>query len=260
ACDGGGWLAVWRLIRNRSASCEGRSIAMNVYHAIRGTVGVTLIILVTSVHASDSADRVRGGTPGATAQVGPQLMPGFTPAPFTDSNSGQKYSVAVFGTETGCGVGSVLFALSDAFTSNDPRPGDGVIGLGDGRLSFCSTLGPTAQVGVKNGVLFGSRAGAEGAGTTCGEAPSQVVAISSHGSACQADVTLHVFAHINAPYPPFVGNLTVDLHVERQPRKPERLDVRQGAAASISVTIHTFTGKIVLSGPLSGPVAIGTCS
>ena len=230
---------------------------MKVSHAIRGTIGLTVILLATGVHAADSPDRVGGGTPGATARVGPQLTPGFMPATFTDRNSGQEYFVALFATETESGVGRVLFALSDVFTPDNPQRGDGVIGLGDARLSFCSTFGPTAQLGVKNGVFFGSGAGA---GTTCGEAPNQVVAISSHGSACQADITLHGFAHINAPNPPFVGNLTVDVRVQQQSRKRERRDGPQGTAATISVTIHTFTGQIVLSGPLSGPVAIGTCS
>jgi len=220
---------------------------MKVYHAIRGAAGLTVMILATSVHAEDAAPRVRSGMAGAMAQVG-HLTPVFTPATFRDQNSGQQYFVALFATETESGVGSVAFALSDAFTPGGPQPGDGLIGLGDARLSFCSTFGPTAQLGVQKGVLSGSPAGA---GTRCDEAPSQVVAISSHASACQADVTLHGFAHINAPYPPFVGNLTVDVRVHQQ-----------RAAARISVTIHTFTGKIVLSGPLAGPgpVAIGTCS
>jgi hypothetical protein len=66
---------------------------------------------------------------------------------------------------------------------------------------------------------------------------------------CEADITVHGFAHINAPYPPFVGNLTIRVRVQQQT-----------AAARIWVTIFTFTGRIDLSGPLSGPVAVGTCS
>src|SRR5262249_42062602 len=64
-----------------------------------------------------------------------------------------------------------------------------------------------------------------------------------------ADVTLHGFAHINAPYPPFLGNLTTQVRVQQQ-----------GPSARVSVTIFTFTGKIILNGSLSGTVAIGACS
>jgi hypothetical protein len=150
-------------------------------------------------------------------------------------------------TEHEPGVGVVWFALSDAFTPGGPQPGDGLIGLGDGvGLSFCSTLGPTAQLGVQNGILSGNQ---PGAGIKCGEAPSQVVSINSHAAVCEADVTLHGFAHINAPYPPFVGNLTIQVRVQQH-----------GTSARIRVTIFTFTGKITLSGPLAGTVAVGACS
>ena len=217
---------------------------MKVQDAIPGMVALTVIVCVMSINAGRSEARVSGPTLGATVQMG-QLGP-FIPATFTDRNTGVEYSVAMFATATEPGVGTVSFALSDTFTPGGPQPGDGLIGLGDGvRLSFCSTLGPTAQLGVQNGVLSGNQ---PGAGIKCGEAPSQVVSITSHAAVCEAKVTLHGFAHINAPYPPFVGNLTMHVRVHQQ-----------GTSARISVTIFTFTGKITLSGPLSGTVAVGAC-
>jgi hypothetical protein len=220
-------------------------MSMNVQNAILGMVALTVMVCGMSLTAGRSAARVSGSPPGAAVQVG-QLGP-FSPATFTDLKTGVEYSVALFATETEPGVGTISFALSDAFTPGGPQPGDGVIGLGDGvRLSFCSTLGPTAQLGVQNGVVSGNQ---PGAGIKCGEAPSQVVRIHSHAAVCEAEVTLHGFAHINAPYPPFVGNLTIQVRVRQQ-----------GASASIRVTIFTFTGKITLSGPLAGAVAVGGCS
>ena len=222
-----------------------RSILMNIHDAVRGTVTLTVIMCAMSINAGGSEARVSGWTPGATAQVG-QLGP-FIPATFVDLNTGQEYSVVMLATEIEPGVGAVSFALSNGFAPGGPQPGDGLIGLGDGvRLSFCSTLGPTAQLGVQNGMLSGNQ---PGAGIKCGEAPNQIVSINSHAAVCQADVTLHGFAHINAPYPPFVGNLTIQVRLQHQ-----------GASARIQVTIFTFTGKIVLSGSLSGTVAIGACS
>jgi hypothetical protein len=213
----------------------------------RGMIALTISLFAIGVDAGIPDVRVSSSGSGATVHVG-QVSP-FTPATFTDLNTGEEYFVALFATEIEPGVGAVWFALSDAFTSGGGAAGDGVIGVGDATapvtLSFCSTLGPTAQAGVQNGELFGTQ---PGGGIKCGEAPRQVVTVTSH-AVCEADITVHGFAHINAPYPPFVGNLTIRVRVQQQT-----------AAARIWVTIFTFTGRIDLSGPLSGPVAVGTCS
>src|SRR2546422_4032016 len=134
-------------------------MSMNVQDAIPGMVALAVTVCVMSLTAGGAEARGSGPTPGATVQVG-QLGP-FSPATFPDRKTGVEYSVALFATETEPGVGTVSFALSDAFTPGGPQPGDGVIGLGEGvRLSFCSTLGPTAQLGVQNGVVSGNQPGA----------------------------------------------------------------------------------------------------
>jgi hypothetical protein len=213
----------------------------------RGMIALTISLGAIGVDAGIPDARVSSSNSGATVHLG-RVSP-FTPATFTDLKTGQEYFVALFATEIEPGVGTVWFALSDAFTPGGGAAGDGLIGVGAAgapvTLSFCSTLGPTAQAGVQDGELFGTQ---PGAGIRCGEAPRQVVTVTSH-TVCEADVTVHGFAHINAPYPPFVGNLTMRVRVQQQT-----------GSARIWVTIFTFTGKIDLSGPLSGPVAVGTCS
>jgi hypothetical protein len=210
-------------------------------------MALTIGLWAIGVDAGIPDARVSASSAGATVNVG-QVSP-FTPATFTDVKTGREYFVALFATESEPGVGTVWFALSDAFTPGGPVAGDGLIGVGAGgapvTLSFCSTLGPTAQAGVQGGELFGTQ---PGAGIRCGETPQQVVTVTSH-AVCEADVTVHGFAHINAPYPPFVGNLTMRVRVQQQK-----------GSAMIWVTIFTFTGKIDLSGRLSGPVAAGPCS
>ncbi len=218
---------------------------MDVQSGVQGMGTVLAFICVMSTNGWGAEARVSTPSPGATAQVG-QVSP-FVPATFTDRDTGQEYFVALSATETQSGVGAVSFALSTVFTPGGPQPGDGLIGLGDeASLSFCSTFGPTAQLGVQNGVVSGNQ---PGAGIKCGEAPNQVVSINSNAAACRADITLHGFAHINAPSPPFVGNLTVQVRIQQH-----------GASALISVTVFTFTGQIVLSGRLSGAVAVGACT
>jgi len=213
----------------------------------RGMIVLTISLWAIGVDAGTPHARISSSSSGATVDVG-RVSP-FTPATFTDLNTGQQYFVALFATESEPAVGTVWFALSDAFTPGGSTAGDGLIGVGAAgapvTVSFCSTLGPTAQAGAQGGELFGNQ---PGAGIRCGEAPRQVVRITSH-AVCEADITVHGFAHINAPYPPFVGNLTMRVRVQQQT-----------ASARIWVTIFTFTGTIDLSGPLSGPVAVGTCS
>jgi len=213
----------------------------------RGLVAIVIGFWAIDVDQGVPVARVSAASAGGTVTVG-QVSP-FTPATFTDVKTGRQYFVALSATESEPGAGPVWFALSDAFTPGGPVAGDGLIGVAASGvpviLSFCSTLGPTAQAGVQGGELFGSQ---PGAGIRCGETPQQVVTVTSH-AVCEADVTVHGFAHINAPYPPFVGNLTMGIRVQQQ-----------RGSAMISVTIFTFTAKIDLTGRLSGPVVVGTCS
>src|SRR5262249_54721983 len=154
-------------------------MSMNVRNAARATAALTVILCALSVKPGESAVRVSGRTPDATVQVG-QFRP-FIPATFVDVNTGQAFYVEMLATETEPGVGVVSFALSTGFTPG-PQAGDGLIGFGDGvRLSFCSTLGPTALLGVQNGVLSGNQ---PGAGIRCGETPNQIVRINSHARVC----------------------------------------------------------------------------
>jgi hypothetical protein len=155
----------------------------------RGMIALTISLCAIGVDTGIPDARVSSSGSGATVHVG-HVSP-FTPATFTDLNTGEEYFVALFATEIEPGVGAVWFALSDAFTSGGGAAGDGVIGVGDATapvtLSFCSTLGPTAQAGVQNGELFGTQ---PGGGIKCGEAPRQVVTVTSH-AVCEADITVH---------------------------------------------------------------------
>ena len=179
-----------------------------------------LFVVVSCLAAALWSHRVVGGS-GDIAAAGVPASPG----------GNLSVESPFVDDASGRGPFEVIFTASEK--TNSVGKGDAFLYLKGPGLTACDVHGPAAE---PNLVPLPA--------VVCGGSHGMSVAIDG----CRAKVALHGYVHSDHPHITFIGLTCIDLVVEKLDRSYE-----------IEITIYTPKGPIVLSGTLTGSVAMDTC-
>jgi hypothetical protein len=112
-------------------------------------------------------------------------------------------------------------------------------------ISICSTQGGSVDIGspLPDGNYSGNSPLTE---IQCGTAFGQIVSIDG----CTAKTEFHGYSHSDYPLTTYSGSNTVALTFRK----------KSASSGQITITVYTPKGPIKLSGTVSGPITMDTCS